>query len=84
MIPVKPQCKGLREMLHERPFNMEFSACRVVRAGVFAVKGEAYGGGEFQADLGIQPRHGAGRIKGPTMDREVGNAAVAPRTYRDV
>src|SRR5262249_16125025 len=84
VIAVKPQCKVLGEMLHEPPLDMKLGAGRVVRVGVFAIKGEAYGSGQFQADLRVEPRHSTGRVKGPTMDREISNAAVAPRTNRDV
>src|SRR5262245_63322082 len=45
VISHKAKRKCLREMLHERPLNVELGSGRVVRVGVFAVDGEAYGRG---------------------------------------
>src|SRR5262249_31293672 len=40
--------------------------------------------GKLQSHLGVEPCHSARCVKGPTVDRDVGDAAVAPRTNWDV
>src|SRR5262249_16782835 len=84
VITGEPERKRLREMLHQRPLKMKLGGCRVVGVGIFTVKGEAYGGGQLQANLGVEPCHRAGYVERPTVDRDVGNAAVAPWSNRDV
>ena len=64
MIAGEAKRKCLREMLDERPLNVEFGAGRVVGVGVFAVKGKAHGGGQLQAHLGVEPRYSASCVKG--------------------
>src|SRR5262249_33801295 len=71
-------------MLHQRPLDVELGACRVVSVGIFTVKCETCGGGQLQANLGVEPCHCAGGVERPTVNRDVGNAAVAPRTDRNV
>jgi hypothetical protein len=48
--------------------DMELGPCRVVGVGVFAIKGETRGGGEFQPDLGVEPCHSRAK-RTPTTRR---------------